>query len=64
MRGHGSWSVIGLLVGASVGALWGWGAGGAEAGDSAIGTGLMLAPLGAVIGLGVSLMWRGRRKVD
>jgi hypothetical protein len=47
MRG-GSWALVGLVLGAVGGALWGWlGSGGTEGGDSALGTGLM----GAVVGL-------------
>jgi membrane associated rhomboid family serine protease len=58
----GSWPLIGLLLGALAGALWGWlGSGGIEAGDSALGTGLMGAIAGALIGAVASLI-SGRRR--
>jgi len=47
----GRWALAGLVLGAGAGALWGWfGSGGYEAGDSAIGTGLLCAVAGALIG--------------
>ena len=48
---RGRWALTGLLFGAAAGALWGWfGSGGYEAGDAAIGTGLMGAVTGALAG--------------
>ena len=48
---RGRWALTGLLLGAAVGALWGWfGSGGYEAGDAAIGTGLLGAVAGALAG--------------
>jgi hypothetical protein len=47
----GRWALAGLMLGALVGVLWGWsGSDGYEAGDSAIGTGLLCAVAGALIG--------------
>ncbi|MET8149954.1 hypothetical protein ACIBSW_11610 [Actinoplanes sp. NPDC049668] len=48
---RGSWPLIGLALGAVIGALWGWfGSGGYEAIDSAVGTALMCAAAGLLIG--------------
>ena len=48
---RGRWALTGLLLGAAAGALWGWfGSGGYEAGDAAIGTGLLGAVAGALAG--------------
>ncbi|WP_433720019.1 hypothetical protein ACQP2Y_34135 [Actinoplanes sp. CA-051413] len=48
---RGRWALTGLLLGAAAGALWGWfGSGGYEAGDAAIGTGLLGAVTGALAG--------------
>lgn len=45
------WPLIGLVLGAIAGALWGWlGGGGYEAIDSAIGTSLLCALAGLLIG--------------
>ena len=56
MRAGWEW-LAGLLVGATAGALWGFfGSGGYEAGDSAIGTGLMGAVLGIVVGATVTVV--------
>jgi hypothetical protein len=47
----GRWALAGLVLGTVAGALWGWfGSDGYEAGDSAIGTGLLGAVAGALIG--------------
>jgi hypothetical protein len=54
MRAGWEW-LAGLLVGAGAGALWGfWGGDGYEAGDSAIGTGLMGAIAGLAVGATVT----------
>ncbi|MET3422939.1 membrane associated rhomboid family serine protease [Actinoplanes tereljensis] len=59
-----SWPVIGLVLGAVAGALWGWfGAGGYEAGDSAIGTSFLCALAGLLIGaVAASVAARRARK--
>jgi hypothetical protein len=59
--GRSSWLLIGLVLGVLGGALWGWlGSGGTEGGDSALGTGLLGAVVGLLVG-GVALAVRGRR---
>jgi hypothetical protein len=48
---RGLWPVVGLVVGAAAGWMWGWfGAGGYEALDSAAGTSFLCAVAGLVIG--------------
>jgi hypothetical protein len=45
------WPLVGLLLGAAAGCAWGWfGANGYEAIDSAVGTGLMGALAGLLVG--------------
>jgi hypothetical protein len=59
--GRSSWLLIGLVLGVLGGALWGWlGSSGTEGGDSALGTGLLGAVVGLLVG-GVALAVRGRR---
>ncbi|WP_410819081.1 hypothetical protein [Micromonospora sp. 050-3] len=55
--------LVGLVLGALGGALWGWlGGDGYEAGDSALGTGLMGAIVGLLIGaVAYGLAGRGNR---
>ncbi|RAO24842.1 hypothetical protein MED15_00600 [Micromonospora noduli] len=55
--------LVGLVLGALGGALWGWlGSDGYEAGDSALGTGLMGAIVGLLIGAAAyGLAGRGNR---
>ncbi|MER7586468.1 hypothetical protein ABTW72_02920 [Micromonospora sp. NPDC127501] len=55
--------LVGLVLGALGGALWGWwGGDGYEAGDSALGTGLMGAVVGLLIGAVVyGLVSHGKR---
>jgi hypothetical protein len=49
--GNGTWPLAGLVLGGLLGAAWGWfGSGGYEAGDSALGTGVMGAVAGALVG--------------
>jgi predicted lipid-binding transport protein (Tim44 family) len=56
-----TWPLTGLALGAVLGALWGWfGSGGYEAIDSAVGTGLMCALVGLLIGA-VAAVVAGRR---
>jgi hypothetical protein len=46
-----TWPLTGLLLGAAAGCAWGWfGAGGYEAIDSAVGTGLLGALAGLLVG--------------
>jgi hypothetical protein len=48
---RGIWPVVGLVLGAAAGWLWGWfGAGGYEAIDSAVGTSLLCALAGLLVG--------------
>lgn len=48
---RGSWPLIGLVAGAVTGGLWGWFGGGSyEAIDSAVGTSLLCALAGVLIG--------------
>ncbi|MEW2142855.1 hypothetical protein AB0869_08575 [Micromonospora vinacea] len=56
--------LVGLVLGALGGALWGWlGGDGYEAGDSALGTGLMGAVVGLLIGAAAyGLAGDGNRK--
>ncbi|MEW1588895.1 hypothetical protein AB0283_26020 [Micromonospora vinacea] len=56
--------LVGLVLGALGGALWGWlGGDGYEAGDSALGTGLMGAVVGLLIGAAAyGLAGAGNRK--
>ncbi|WP_207946076.1 hypothetical protein, partial [Actinomadura sp. 7K534] len=49
MRMSFGW-LLGLLAGAALGATWGWFGNSYESGDSAIGTGLMGAIAGIIIG--------------
>jgi outer membrane lipoprotein SlyB len=49
MRVRFGW-LVGLLVGAALGATWGWFGNSYESGDSAIGTGLMGAVAGIILG--------------
>lgn len=58
-----SFPLVGLVLGALGGALWGWlGGDGYEAGDSALGTGLMGAVVGLLIGaVAYGLAGRGNR---
>jgi hypothetical protein len=60
-----SWALVGLFGGAAVGALWGLAGGDVEAGDAAIGTGLMCGVAGfllvAVTQAVQALVRRGRR---
>lgn len=45
------WVAAGTLIGAIGGAAWGWfGSGGYEAADSAVGTGLLGAAFGCLVG--------------
>ncbi|WP_430501284.1 hypothetical protein ACQRWP_06775 [Micromonospora trifolii] len=55
--------LVGLVLGALGGVLWGWlGGDGYEAGDSALGTGLMGAIVGLLIGaVAYGLAGRGNR---
>ena len=56
------WPVIGLVLGAAAGGIWGWfGAGGYEAVDSAVGTGFLCALAGLLIG-GVAYHVVGRQE--
>jgi tetrahydromethanopterin S-methyltransferase subunit C len=60
---RGSWPLVGLTIGGAIGAVWGLlGSGGYESVDSAIGTGLMGAVAGALIGALVAVLanrrWR------
>jgi len=58
---RGSWPLVGLALGAVIGALWGWfGSGGYEAIDSAVGTALICALPGLLIGA-VAAAFAGRR---
>jgi hypothetical protein len=58
---RGTWPWIGLVLGAVAGALWGWfGAGGYEAGDSAIGTAFLCGLAGLLAGT-VAYTVAGRR---
>jgi uncharacterized membrane protein YphA (DoxX/SURF4 family) len=48
---RGAWPLLGFVLGAIAGALWGWfGSGGYEANDSVIGTSLLCAVGGLLIG--------------
>jgi hypothetical protein len=57
---RGGWPLIGLALGSMAGGLWGWlGSSGYEAIDSAVGTALMGALAGLLIGA-VAAVFAGR----
>jgi len=57
---RGTWPLIGLVVGAAGGALWGWFGNDYESMDSAVGTGFLGALAGLLVGA-VAYALAGRR---